>query len=215
MIERILPDGVAAAEVFDDPPGVVLFPEEEAHVARAVAKRRAEFTAGRHCARTALAALGFPPVAIPPGEAGSPTWPAGVVGSITHCAGYRAAAVSTDVLSVGIDAEPDLPLPAGVLGTISLAEERETLAGLGEPAGGPHWDRLLFSAKESVYKAWFPLARRWLDFTEALIRIDRDGSFSATLLVPGPRIGGRPLTGFRGRWLADGGLLTTSVTVHR
>ena len=26
-------------------------------------------------------------------------------------------------------------------------------------------DRLLFSAKESVYKACYPLTRRWLDFS--------------------------------------------------
>jgi 4'-phosphopantetheinyl transferase EntD len=210
MIERILPDGVVAVEVFDDPQGVVLFPEEEAVIAHAVDKRRREFTAGRYCARAALAKLGFPPAPIPPGQNGSPNWPTGVVGSITHCAGYRAAAVSVDMLSVGIDAEPHGPLPDGVLGSISLPQEREMLAGLGV---GRHWDRLLFSAKESVYKAWFPLARRWLGFEDALIRIDPDGGFSASLLVPGPTVNGTPLTGFRGRWIEADGLVVTSVTV--
>ena len=210
MIERILPDGVVAVEVFDDPQGVVLFPEEEAVIAHAVDKRRREFTAGRHCARAALAKVGFAPAPLPPGQNGSPDWPAGVVGSITHCAGYRAAAVSVDMLSVGIDAEPHGPLPDGVLESISLPQEREMLAGL---KAGRHWDRLLFSAKESVYKAWFPLARRWLGFEEALIRIDPDGGFSASLLVPGPTVNGTPLTGFRGRWIAADGLVVTSVTV--
>ena len=28
------------------------------------------------------------------------------------------------------------------------------------------WDRLTFSAKESVYKAWFPTYGKWLDFTD-------------------------------------------------
>ncbi len=37
---------------------------------------------------------------------------------------------------------------------------------------GPSWDRLLFSAKESVYKAWFPLTGRWLGFEEAAITIN-------------------------------------------
>ena len=68
---------------------------------------------------------------------------------------------------------------------------------------GTCWDRLLFSAKESVYKAWFPLTRRWLGFEEADITIDpADGTFTARLLVPAPVAGGSPLTGFTGRWLA-------------
>ncbi|MCQ1581995.1 4'-phosphopantetheinyl transferase superfamily protein [Streptomyces parvus] len=51
---------------------------------------------------------------------------------------------------------------------------------------GVCWDRLLFSAKEAVFKVWFPLARCQLDFTEADIRIDPgSGSFSARLLVQG------------------------------
>ena len=59
------------------------------------------------------------------------------------------------------------------------------------------WDRLLFSTKESVYKAWFPLAERWLGFEDARVTIDRDrGSFAARLLVPGPRLDGRELSGF-------------------
>jgi 4'-phosphopantetheinyl transferase EntD len=76
------------------------------------------------------------------------------------------------------------------------------------------WDRLLFSAKESVYKAWFPLAGRWLGFEEAVITIDpAAGVFTARLLVPGPVTGGRPLTGFSGRWTAGHGLVLTAIAV--
>jgi 4'-phosphopantetheinyl transferase EntD len=85
---------VACAESFVDPPEAVLFPEEEAVIARAVPKRRQEFTTARHCARTALATLGAPPAPILPGEMGAPTWPPGYVGTMTHCAGYRAAAIA-------------------------------------------------------------------------------------------------------------------------
>ncbi len=74
------------------------------------------------------------------------------------------------------------------------------------------WDRLLFSAKESVYKAWFPLAGRWLGFEDAIVAVDRGfGSFSARLLVPGPVLGGRELTGFSGRWLVREGLILTAI----
>ena len=96
MIADILPSPVAAEEAFDDAGEVVLFPEEQAVIANAVDKRRLEFTTARACARVALGKLGLPPVPIVPGPRGAPRWPAGVVGSITHCAGYRACAVARD-----------------------------------------------------------------------------------------------------------------------
>jgi 4'-phosphopantetheinyl transferase EntD len=216
VIERILSAGVACAEAFADPPDVMLFPEEEALVARAVDKRRREFTTGRGCARSALAALGVAPAPILRGERGAPQWPPGIVGSITHCAGYRAAAVgrARDVLAIGLDAEPDEVLPDGVLKAISLPSERERLRDLAARAPGTSWDRLLFSAKESVYKAWFPLARRWLGFEDADITINPEGgTFDARLLVAAPEVGGLPLAGFTGRWLACDGLILTAITV--
>ena len=215
MIGEILPPMVKFAEAFTDPPDIVLFEEEEALLARAVEKRRREFSTGRHCARAALAALGLPAAPILPGEARAPVWPPGVVGSITHCAGYRAAAVARvgDVASVGIDAEPDERLTPEVLELVAEPAERARLRGLAVEAPGVCWDRLLFSAKESVYKAWFPLARRWLGFADADVTIDPAGTFAARLLVPGPVVGGAPLAGLAGRWLARDGLLLTSVTV--
>jgi len=216
MIEEIFPAAVASAEMFDDPPGVELFPEEEALLTRAVGKRRREFTTARACARSALAQLGVAPVPILPGERGAPGWPAGIVGSITHCAGYRAAAVAPvrDVLAIGMDAEPDGPLPDGVLKAVSLPGERARLGDLATTAPGTNWDRLLFCAKEATYKAWFPLARRWLGFEDADITISpADGTFRVSLLVPAPAIGGSPLAGFAGRWMARDGLILTAITV--
>ena len=81
MIEQILPPEVASAEAFDDAGTAALFPEEQAVIARAVAKRRGEFGTGRACARAALAKLGLPPAAILPGARGAPQWPAGVAGT--------------------------------------------------------------------------------------------------------------------------------------
>lgn len=212
MIESILPAAVVAAEVYDDPPDAVLLPEEEPVVAKAVDKRRREFTTVRHCARQALAQLGRPPVAILPGDKGAPVWPDGIVGSMTHCAGYRAAvlALDTDLRSIGIDAEPHVPLPDGVLEAVSLPEERSHLDALGSDV---HWDKLLFAAKESVYKAWFPLARKWLGFSDARIEFDPAGTFQATLLVPGPLVEGVEITGFDGRWTVANGLAVTAIAV--
>jgi 4'-phosphopantetheinyl transferase EntD len=216
MLADMLPPEVAAVEAFGDMLDIVLFPEEEAVLVRAVDKRRREFTTARACARAALATLGLPPAPIVPGLRGAPQWPPGVVGSMTHCAGYRAAAVARDqdVLTLGLDAEPDDRLPEGVLNAIATADERARLCALASAAPEPSWDRLLFSAKESVYKAWFPLTRRWLGFEEAAITINpSDGTFTARLLVPGPVLDGRQLTGFTGRWLARHGLVLTAITV--
>jgi 4'-phosphopantetheinyl transferase EntD len=225
VLDRILPLSVAATEAFGDIRGATLFPEEAAVVARSVSRRRTEFASARACARAALARLGEPPVPILPGVRGAPQWPAGLVGSITHCDGYRAAAVArtADVATLGLDAEPNEALPDGVYDMIALASERARLADLAAryPVGWDRvcWDRLLFCAKEAVYKAWFPAAQRWLDFHEADITIDaavtggEHGTFSARLLVPGPLVAGAPLTELRGRWLATRGLLLTAIVV--
>jgi 4'-phosphopantetheinyl transferase EntD len=215
MIEEILPPEVASAEAFDDSAVVALFPEEEEVVARAVDKRRREFATARGCARRALATLGLPPAPIVPGERGAPAWPFGVVGSMTHCDGYRASAVALErnVRTVGLDAEPNGPLPDGVLKVIATPAEIDWLDGA-PPASGVCWDRLLFSAKESIYKAWFPLTRRWLDFEEAVVTPDPDaGTFDARLRVPGPVVDGRRLTGFTGRWVVRRGLVVTAIAV--
>jgi 4'-phosphopantetheinyl transferase EntD len=216
VIEDILPPQVAVAEEFGDVEDVTLFPAEEAVIARAVGKRRREFITSRACARAALAKLGLPPVPIVPGLRGAPQWPAGVVGSITHCAGYRASVVARDqdVVTVGVDAEPHDKLPDGVLHAVSSGAEQAGLAALAARRPDVHWDRLLFSAKESVYKAWFPLTRRWLGFEEAHIDFDpAHGTFTARLLVDGPVVNGTQLTGFDGHWLVSRGLLSTAITI--
>jgi 4'-phosphopantetheinyl transferase EntD len=185
-------------------------------ISKAVTKRRLEFTTVRACARAALAELGVPPAPILPGLRGAPGWPDGVVGSMTHCAGYRAAAVASRSLaaSVGIDAEPHGPLPEGVLQAIARPEEQSWLAELAGGVPGVHWDRLLFSMKESVYKAWFPLTARWLDFDEASITVDpAAGTFLARLLVPGPVLGGQELTGFSGRFGVSESLVVSTIAV--
>jgi enterobactin synthetase component D / holo-[acyl-carrier protein] synthase len=217
MIERILPAHVRSADAFGDDPAAELFPLERLAIALATESRRREFATARACARAALTRLGLPPIEVPPGHRGAPQWPEGVAGSITHCPGYRAAAVgfTRDVISLGVDAEPNEPLPDhGMLELIALDEERVRLGELAAAVPGIYWDRLLFSAKESVYKTWFPLAKCWLGFESADIVIDpHGGTFTVSLLVQGPDVNGSPLTRLSGRWLADQGLLMTAIVV--
>jgi 4'-phosphopantetheinyl transferase EntD len=216
MIEELLPAAVSAAEAFEDPPGAVLFPAEEAVIAAAVDKRRREFTTARLCARTALARLGYSPAPILPGPRGAPEWPDGAVGSMTHCAGYRAAAVAhcRDVRAIGVDAEPHERLPDGVLDAVALADEQSLLRRLSVDEPGVWWDRLLFCAKEAVYKAWFPLTGRWLGFADADITIDAtERAFTARIQVPAPVINGSALASFTGRWLANEDLILAAIAV--
>ncbi|MFD3656736.1 4'-phosphopantetheinyl transferase [Streptomyces sp. NPDC058620] len=229
MIDRLLPPYVAsAATCEEDAPAGTLFPEEEALVATSVAKRRHEFAAARACARRAMAALGLPPAPVLRGHRGMPLWPTGFVGSMTHCDGYRAAALARaeDLRGLGVDAEPNAPLPSGIWEIVSLPSERERLLSHDdltgrrtgtEPdgTGAVHWDRLLFSAKESVFKTWFPLTRTELDFTEADITFVRTsataagGTFTATLLRTAP---GMPPV-LTGRWLVHDGIAATAITL--
>ena len=213
MIERLVPDTVVVVSTREDLRDVELFPEEERSVVRAVDKRRREFTTARACARQALERLGIAAVAIPKGERGEPRWPSGVVGSITHCRGYCASAVAKadDVVVVGIDAEVHAPLPDGLLEDVAFGREVEMVADRG---AGVCLDRLLFSAKEAVYKAWFPLAHRWLGFEDVEVTVDVGrGEFRARLLVPGPVVDGAQLTEFRGRWCVEEGIVAAAVVL--
>ncbi|MEU0402642.1 4'-phosphopantetheinyl transferase superfamily protein [Streptomyces sp. NPDC006197] len=231
----------------DDPRPSWLFAEEEALMARATPGRRREFATARLCAHRALAGLGVAAAPLLRGRRGAPAWPAGTVGSITHCAGYRGAAVAPAArfLGLGIDAEPHAPLPSEVREEVVFGPEKARLRELAARRPDIAWDRLLFSAKESVYKAWSGYGGTWLGFEDAEVswRLDapdgphqpartRDdpshppacartelprasGRFRARILVPVP-VGPGPFPRvLAGRWLVREGLLLTAVAVPR
>jgi 4'-phosphopantetheinyl transferase EntD len=207
MIADILPAGVVAAESFGPPGDWTLFPAEAAAIATASPGRQAEFAAGRAVARSALASLGAPAGPVLPGRAGEPQWPAGVVGSITHCAGYRACAVTLarDLAAIGIDAEPCLALADGLLEEVAGAGERAWLSELSMASPGVPWGRVLFCAKEAVYKAWYPRTGQRPGLRNMTVQISTAGAFTAAL----------PPASLTGRWLVSGGLIVTAVSVPR
>jgi 4'-phosphopantetheinyl transferase EntD len=217
MIHELVPDvaaRVASEELHAEPADPLVFPAEQAALRRAAPKRRREYTTVRHCARLALARLDVAPMAIINGPDRAPIWPPGIVGSLTHTSGYHAAVVARSwyLASVGIDAEPDEPLSPTVFDRVVTAPERAHLATL--PATGPAWDRVLFCAKESTYKAWYPLARRWLGFDDAQVSIQPDdGTLVVTLPVAGSLVAGRELHTLAGRWAARDGHVSSAVTV--
>lgn len=216
MIETLVPAS-ACAEMFSDAPESTMFSIEAAAVEGAVAERRREFGTVRYCARKALLKIGVPAIPVLPDVDGAPRWPVGVVGSMTHCAGYRAAAVarSGELCGVGIDAEPHAAVPNAALDLVLRDEERARLMALADDRPDLHWDRILFCAKEAVYKAWFPLTRRWLDFADVSTTVHRDGTFQARLRVRGPRVTGADLDGFSGRWVVGLGLVVAATSVSR
>lgn len=153
-------------EVYGD---YAIFPEEEVGLGQVLAQRRREFATGRACARRAIRAMGLEPGPIPMGPNREPIWPLGVTGSITHCPGFCGAVVAATarIKSLGIDAEENLPLPSGVLGLISSPKDQ--MLPKGDADSMVCWDRLLFCAKESVFKAWYGITGAWLDFEECTI----------------------------------------------
>jgi 4'-phosphopantetheinyl transferase EntD len=216
VIEEILPGSVVAVDTREELLDIELFPEERAALGQAVEKRRREFITARACARMALGRLGMPPSPIATGERGEPRWPAGVVGSITHCAGYRACALAraSDLAGLGIDAEPNEPLPGGVLGEIARVEELPRLSELARVRPAVHWDRLLFCAKEAVYKVWFPIAGCWLGFEDAVLTIDPAArTFRARLLKPWPNVGASFPPILAGRWSISEGLVLAAIAL--
>lgn len=207
----LLGEQVYFAELHGEVVSEELFAVEAQHIARAVAKRRNEFTRVRQCAGAALGQLGLTRPPMVPGPNGEPSWPAGVVGSMTHCPGFGAAAVarSHQLLSLGIDAEPNEPLPGKVLELVAGPTEQRRVRSLSAADPTIAWDRLSFSCKESVYKAWFPLTQAWLGFEEGEVLLHPDGTFQTRLFVTGLTTQGQPVGSFDGRWrVADGFIIT-------
>jgi len=156
--------------------------EERAIVATAVESRRREFAAGRILAGRLLQSLGFEGP-LKRMTDGTPAWPTGIVGSITHCATFAAAAVcrSEDCSGLGIDVDMRRPLPSDVAALVLTSDEAYWTASTETSADA---GLLVFCAKEAFYKAIYPLTRQIIEFNAVNITPARSGKgFSAELLI--------------------------------
>ena len=136
-----------------------LLKEEAPAFAASVVKVRRASGAARIVARQLLTQLGHPDCALPKGPAGAPVWPPGIIGSLAHDSRVAVAAVGmrVDVGALGIDVEPAECLAPELLDLVATPRER---LDLGDDA---YRGRLLFVAKEAVYKAVHPLDQTFLE----------------------------------------------------
>lgn len=172
-LRRIFPAGVVVAvEPIAAANASALWPEERGAILGAVPKRLAEFAAGRVAARRVLAALDHPPAALPVAPDRTALWPAGLSGSIAHDEAL-AIAVARRGAPVGVDLEPDAPIESDLWPTLCQPDELARL-----PRDTGRQVRLLFCAKEAVFKAQPPDGRAMFGF-EALFVTLVEGGFDA------------------------------------
>ncbi len=159
--------------------------EEAALVVRAVESRRREFSTGRRLARRLLAERGIAPGPILRDEDRVPIWPERIAGSISHSREFAVVAVcdAAACFGVGVDIEPDEPVKIGGERLVCTDAERSWLDGFdSDEADRGRRVKLFFSAKEAVYKAFYPRVRVFWGFHDVTLELDEHaGRFVARL----------------------------------
>jgi len=203
VLARLLPPFVRSAATPRAGAPVPAHAEERAAVAGAGPERRQDFFAGRWCAHQALAALGADAGPVSVGARREPLWPAGVAGSITHAQGWAAAGVAwaSEVWGLGIDLEAlEPPLDSAVERLVLTDVERRRQA----PA------KIVFSAKECVFKCLFPRTRWLLEPADVAVDLDvAGGRFVA--VVDGRFTGADASDRLHGRFAVAHGFILTTV----
>lgn len=176
-------------------------------VAGATPERVAEFATGRECARAAMSVVGAGShIPLLRDAHGAPSWPPGVIGSITHCTGWTGAVAaragrSSGLRGIGLDAEARAPLPNGVLEVVASDAERASVSRLAAEVSGIPWDTVLFCAKEAAYKASYPVTGEVMGHDAVSVRVSANGRFTAAAL------------GVRGRWTVGPGVVVTIAVI--
>jgi 4'-phosphopantetheinyl transferase EntD len=212
LFRRLLGPEVETEEV--DPHTVQggLLKSEEALVDGAAQTRIEQFAAGRVCSRIALGRLGVAATTpILRGEDRVPIWPPGFIGSISHTDTWCAAAVARteDIRALGIDLESSTPLKEALLKRVCTPKERDWLHQL--PAPGVT-GKIVFSAKEAVYKCQYPLSNQFLGFHAVEVELG-DDSFEAVFQQEAG--GFKPGDVISGRYLVEEGLVATACELPR
>jgi len=190
-LEALAPPGVAVGcRQIREGDESALFPEEAEPIRQFVLASRCASGAARRVARDLLARFGHPDCPLPKSPGGAPVWPRGVVGSLAHDRDFAVAAIGLrrDLTGLGIDVEPAETLPDDLLPIVCTERERAAIAGDALTA------RMLFAAKEAVYKAVNPIDGVFLDHHDVEVdlagqrALSRSGRTVAVRLTRVPRI---------------------------
>lgn len=161
------------AQRFDDDLCTALAIPLPAHLMQAVKRRRAEYLASRFLARLLLQRCGHSGFLLTNAPDRSPCWPAGIAASLSHSQGAAVLAVTRQPHCVGIDVEQVMSAEtaAETADLLMTQAERQLLRTLPLPFADAA--TLLFSLKESLYKALWPVLRQPMDFHQAaLVEVD-------------------------------------------
>lgn len=155
---------------FDQAPG---FPDElklPPHLSQALLKRQHDYLAGRWCAYRLYQHFGLSWDGLPMAENGAPQWPYGYCGSISHTRGLAIALMAplSKALSIGVDLEHIISAKTALQVQKQILHPAEVIKNAADLT-------LVFSAKESIYKALNPLLKRFIGFDEVCFdRLDAD-----------------------------------------
>ncbi len=154
-----------------------LHPAEENYFSQlSSVSRKEHYRSGRICAGEVLSKLGArgQPVLRDP-QTREPLWPEGISGAITHSGNWAAAAAgkTSDVLGIGIDLEDlERQVDSRISRHVCIPEEQKWLQECGEDFLDKNL-KIIFSAKESIFKAFFPYTRTYLHFHDARILMEQ------------------------------------------
>ena len=212
LLEGLFEEGVRglASRLVYQP--VDLLESERALVARAVESRQREFSTGRVLARRLLEDLGYPPAPLLRDEDRVPSWPRGVVGSISHCRDLCVVAVAPEGThaGIGLDVELDAPSKDGIERIVCRPDERPWLDASIDGADRARRVKLIFSVKEATYKAFYPEQRTFWSFQDVGVEVDLARDRFRAELPPGPEV-----TSIEGRVVRRGGWILSSVCRRR
>jgi 4'-phosphopantetheinyl transferase EntD len=222
LLAGLFPLGVCASESRLPIGRESLYYEEaQAIGVGASAKRASEFATGRLCARQVLAELGVYGFPVRRNVDRSPRWPGGIVGSITHTVGFCGAVAVEQrrFAGLGVDAEVTSRVTPELWCKILTAAENAALEARA-PEDRDWRAAAIFSAKESFFKAQWPLTSRWIGFEEVEIELypDVGDEHHGTFLVRPHSTACRgifPFDAYAGRFRLDGNLVVTGIALER
>lgn len=216
--EQLDVPGMVVVEVGVTDPLDPLLPGEASPGTDPAGRRYRELQAGRHCAARALLQVGVARRPLLSDAAGAPRWPSGWAGSITHSGGRCAAAIveRAAALSIGIDMERPRPISERAASRVCSPAELVAFETL--PPIGVAWPLVVFSAKESFYKAWWPWHRRRLGFRDVRVELTAAAAAGATeMRFQANHASGMPeaqdVALFQGRMVVGAGWVRTAVWV--